>query len=201
MSIEEEQIQSNCEKIQKILDRHPERNITVIRKSQDYCYIKVKNSKHVIYTGNTEDTQKELRRYLEPTLEEIQEADSNYKIIQEEIKKFPRGTIDVRRININYYELRYKDEYTETFCTFNTGATFVNLRDMLNCRVRRREKENELLAETQALLNNSQYNWMEIRKTRYFEHWQVMDKSNGRVRFEDRADKVAKVVKEITQNQ
>lgn len=201
MSIEEEKIQSNCEKIQHILDRYPERNITVIRKSQDYCYIKVKKSKHVIYTGNTEETLKELRRYFEPTKEEIQEADSNYKIIQEEIKKFPRGTIDVRRININYYELRYKDEYTETFCTFNTGATFVNLRDMLNCRVRRREKENELLAETQALINNSQYKSLKVEQVKNEDKWQIIDTKNNKVRFKDIPAKVYDTIREITQNQ
>ena len=201
MTEKEEQIQSNCEQIQQLLNRHPERNITVIRTKEDYCYIKEKKSKKVIYTGETKDTLQELRRYLEPTQEEIKTANDNYNKIQELIRRFPKDTLEVIRININYYQLIYKDEYTETNWIFNTGATFVNLGDMLKYRVGRNQAENELLVETQALLNKSKYNWLEIRKTKAFEHWQVIDKNNNKVRFEDRADIVIKTIKEIRQKQ
>lgn len=201
MTEKEEQIQRNCEQIQQLLDRYPNRNITVIRTNEDYCYIKEKKSKKVIYTGETKDTLQELRRYLEPTQEEIKTANDNYNKIQELIKRFPKGTLEVIRININYYQLIYKDEYTETNWIFNTGATFVNLGDMLKYRVGRNQAENELLAETQALLNKSKYNWLEIRKTKAFEHWQVIDKNNNKVHFEGRADRIVEKIKEITQNQ
>lgn len=195
----EEQIQRNCEQIQELLDRHPDRNITVMRKAVDYCYVKEKESKQVIYTGETGETLQELRTYLEPIQEEIKIADANYKKIQGLIKEFPKNTIEVTRININYYKLKYKDERP---WIYNTGATFVNLGDMLTYRVKREEKENKLLAESQALLDNSQYNWMKIRKTKYFERWEIIDTNhNDRVRFEGRADIVAKTVREITGNQ
>ncbi len=201
MTEKEEQIQRNCEQIQQLLDRHPERNITVIRTKEDYCYIKERKSKQAIYTGETRDTLQELRRYLEPTQEEIKTANDNYNKIQELIRRFPKDTLEVIRININYYQLIYKDEYTETNWIFNTGATFVNLGDMLKYRVARNQAENELLAETQALINKSKYNWLEIRKTKAFQYWQVIDKNSNKVRFEGKADTVVKTIKEITQNQ
>lgn len=59
-----------------------------------------------------------------------------------------------------------------------------------------------LFEETEELIKHSpQYNWMKLRRTFDYNKCQIVDSRNNKVRFEDTLEKIAEVIKEITQNQ
>lgn len=59
----------------------------------------------------------------------------------------------------------------------------------------------KLFKEIEELIKNSQYDWMKLRRTFDYDKWQIVDSRNNKVRFEDTPEKIAKTVREITQNQ
>ncbi len=61
--------------------------------------------------------------------------------------------------------------------------------------------ENRKIAEVETMLRNSQYNWMKVKPVPETGQWQIIDKRNGKVRFQKEPIKVYETIKEITQNQ
>lgn len=60
----------------------------------------------------------------------------------------------------------------------------------------------KLFQETEELIQNSQYKWMKLRRTFDYNKWQIVDSTNNnKMRFEGKPEEIAKIIKEITQNQ
>ncbi len=60
----------------------------------------------------------------------------------------------------------------------------------------------KIFQETEELIQNSQYNWMKLRRTFDYNKWQIVDSRNkDKVRFEGTPEELVKTIKEITQNQ
>lgn len=116
----EEQIQRNCEQIQQLLDKYPNRRIGVLRTAEDMCQIKLKGTIRILYTGNTEETLRELKRLLEP---DSRLEDNNFKRIQEIAQQFPASKMKIEREN-------------KTFCRVHTnwGSITFGL-DVFNDRI------------------------------------------------------------------
>lgn len=54
--------------------------------------------------------------------------------------------------------------------------------------------------EVQQILENSQYNWLKVRRTFDYNKWQLVDSRNkDKVRYEGTPEKILETVKEITQ--
>lgn len=60
----EEQIQRNCEEIQKLINQKPKSSISVLRTGADKCQIREKRTRKVLYEGNTEETFIKLKEMI-----------------------------------------------------------------------------------------------------------------------------------------
>ncbi len=136
----EEQIQRNCEQIQQLLDKYPNRTIGVLRTAEDMCQIREKGTKEVLYEGNAEETLRELKRLLEP---DPKLEDNNFKRIQEIAQQFPTSKMKIERVN-------------KIFCRVHTnwGSITFGL-DVFNDRIDENiEKVRKLFIEEDRKLKN-----------------------------------------------
>ena len=96
MTEKEEQIQRNCEQIQQLLNKYPNRRISITRIEEDKCQIRLRNTKLIIFKGDTAETLHEARRLLEP---DPKLEDNNFKRVQDIAKQFPQSKIMIERVN------------------------------------------------------------------------------------------------------
>ena len=60
----EEQIQRNCEEIQKLINQKPKSSISVLRTGIDKCQIREKRTRKVLYEEKTEESFIKLKEML-----------------------------------------------------------------------------------------------------------------------------------------
>lgn len=99
--INEEQIQKNCEEMQKLLDKYPYRKIGVLRTDINKCQIREKGTKKILYEGNTEETIVKLKEMLTTISQENKIEEITKDVLKSELPSIEQAKEIFRSLGYN----------------------------------------------------------------------------------------------------